>query len=249
VIVRQPQTVLDWWPASSASAAVLQAAYPKARRIGVTPDGTAAPAPAPWWSPRRWGGAATPIVPASQVTAGAGDLLWANMTLHWCADPLAEMRRWFDVLAVDGFLMFSTFGPGTLEDLRALYGAQGWGPPHADFVDMHDLGDMLVQAGFADPVMDQETITLNWPDAGALLAELRGLGANANAARFAGLRTARWHQALAKALQPVPAHRPSLRFEVVYGHAFRPPARVPVSTETQVSLKDMRSILRGLREG
>ena len=60
---------------------------------------------------------------------------------------------------------------------------------------MHDLGDMLVQAGFADPVMDQEMLTLTWPDAEALLAELRALGGNADPARCAGLRTPRWRAA------------------------------------------------------
>lgn len=250
VIVQRPATVLDWWHASSASAAVLRAAYPQARRIAVTAaEGAPRQTPAaPWWSPRRWAGTAPePAVPVQQLPAGAGDLLWANMMLHWCSDPQREMRRWYEATAVNGFLMFSTLGPGTLEGLRALYAAQGWAAPHAAFVDMHDLGDMLVEAGFADPVMDQETLSLNWPDAAALLAELRALGSNADPRRHPGLRTPRWRQALMQALQPAADGRPSLSFEIVYGHAFRPPPRVRLAPQSTVALEDMRSILRADR--
>lgn len=245
VIKLRPARVIDWWPAGGAGARLLRAAYPQALQLAVQPDDVPAPAPParPWWSPRRRAAAAP--VRAAELPAAAGEMLWANMGLHWCADPQAEMRRWFEVLAVDGFLMFSTVGPGTLESLRALYAAEGWPSPHAPFVDMHDLGDMLVAAGFADPVMDQETLTLNWPDAATLLAELRALGANADPRRHPGLRTPRWREALLQRLQPLPTQRPALPFEIVYGHAFRPRPRPRVAAETTVALQDMRSILRG----
>lgn len=250
VIVQRPTRVIDWWHVSSASAAVLQAAYPQAQRIPVVPDDVVPiqARPLPWWSPRRWAAVEpAPAVPAQGLPAGIGELLWANMMLHWCVDPQLEMRRWFAATAADGFLMFSTFGPGTLEGLRALYATQGWAAPHAAFVDMHDLGDMLVEAGFADPVMDQETLSLNWADAVAMLAELRALGSNTDPCRHAGLRTPRWREALMRALQPAAGDRPALSFEIVYGHAFRPRPRVRVAPETTVALQDMRSILRADR--
>lgn len=243
IILREPRTVIDWYAADGAGVEVLRRACPRAARVAVDlGDGGAAPAPA-WWSPQRWR-PAVPARPADSLPAAAGDLLWANMGLHWCADPLAEMRRWHRVLAVDGFLMFATLGPGTLESLRTLYATQGWPSPHVPFVDMHDLGDMLVQAGFADPVMDQETLTLTWADAAALLGELRSLGGNADPARFRGLRTPRWRERLYAALQPPGGARPALAFEIVYGHAFRPAPRPRLAAETQVGLDDMRSILR-----
>ena len=249
VIVQQPRTLIDWWSHSGASADALAAAYPKARRWVVEPEGAAAAANAPsrWWSGLRRASAA-PMTPPT-VPAGQAQLLWANMMLHWVADPQAEMRRWHELIAEDGFLMFSTLGPGSLASLRALYAEAHWPAPHADFVDMHDLGDMLLQAGFADPVMDQELLTLNWAGASALLAELRGLGGNAHHARFAGLRTPSWRQALAQRIEAAAAGRPSLEFEVVYGHAFRPRPRVQVAPESTVGLDDMRSILRSRRPG
>jgi malonyl-CoA O-methyltransferase len=123
------------------------------------------------------------------------------MMLHMVSEPEHEMRQWHRALAVDGFLMFSTLGPGSLGGLRRIYAAEHWGPAHAPFVDMHDLGDMLAHAGFADPVMDQEIITLTWPDAAALLRELRALGGNADPQRHAGLRTPRWQTRLQRALR------------------------------------------------
>lgn len=247
VIRLRPARILDWWPASGASAEALRRAYPDAERRGVWPEGLALPAARPrrWWSPRRWGATDdAAALPAEAVGAGACDLLWANMTLHWCADPAAEMRRWHAALAVDGFLMFSTLGPGTAQALREVYRAQGWGTPHAPFVDMHDLGDMLLEAGFADPVMDQETLTLTWRDAAAMRAELRTLGANVDPARYKGLRTPRWRDALAAACRADAEGRAALGFEIVYGHAVRPRPRPRVAAETSVGLDEMREILR-----
>ena len=116
----------------------------------------------------------------------------------------------------------------------------------ADFVDMHDLGDMLVQAGFAAPVMDQEILTLTWDSPQALLSELRSLGANASPDRFAGLRTPRWRERLLTELRALagPDGRIQMQFEVAYGHAFKATTRVPLSAETTVSLDDMRAMVR-----
>jgi malonyl-CoA O-methyltransferase len=152
-------------------------------------------------------------------------------------------------LAVDGFLMFSTLGPGTLSRLQALYRAQGWPPPLAPFVDMHDLGDMLIEAGFADPVMDQETVTLTWSTPEALLAELRQLGGNLALGRHAGLRTPRWRQHLMQTLRDLagPDGRLGLDFEIVYGHAVKPVPRARVAAETQVPLADLRAMVKSGR--
>ena len=126
----------------------------------------------------------------------SAELLWANMMLQWVADPPSAFARWHRALVVDGFVMFSCVGPDTLRELREVYAELGLGPATPAFVDMHDLGDMLVHAGFADPVMDMERLTLTWDTPAALLAELRSLGRNTHAARHAGLRTPRWKSAL-----------------------------------------------------
>ncbi|WP_157263568.1 biotin synthase [Azohydromonas aeria] len=254
IIRRTPEVVLQWPGFLGASEALLREAYPKARQLVVEPkavrNAQAAPSPAPWWSLRRWGGAAAAAPLAEDaVASGAAQLLWSNMALHGHADPTALFAQWHRALAVDGFLMFSTFGPGTLVELRTLYRERGWGSPMAEFVDMHDLGDMLVHAGFADPVMDQEVIKLNWADAAAALAELRTFGVNADPRRVAGWRTPRWRRRLAEALQALAGAdgRPALSFELVYGHAFKAAPRPRVAERTEVGLEEMRQMVRARR--
>jgi len=156
------------------------------------------------------------------------------------------IERWFRLLAVDGFVMFSCLGPGTLRELRALYERLGWPAPTPDFIDMHDLGDMLVRAGFADPVMDQETLTLRWDSAEALLAELRGLGGNAAPDRMPGLRSPRWRRRLVRELDSLQDAdgKLSLSFEIAYGHAFKAAPRLKVAEAAVLSLEDMRTMLR-----
>jgi malonyl-CoA O-methyltransferase len=249
IIKLQPEVVLDWSGPLGASAALLQAAYPKARQLAVAPDAAPqTPTRRAWWDLRRSPAARQEFVAEPAVAPGQAQLLWSNMLLHGCADPPVLIERWQQALAVGGFLMFSTLGPGTLSGLNALYRARGWGSALAPFVDMHDLGDMLVQAGFADPVMDQEQLTLSWPDGDALLRELRGLGGNLSPLRHAGLRTPRWRQQLITALgEGAVDARPSLSFELVYGHAFRAAPRVPVQPHSSVSLQDMRSMIKAPR--
>jgi malonyl-CoA O-methyltransferase len=168
------------------------------------------------------------------------------MMLPAVADPPALFARWHELLRADGFVMFSCLGPGSLGELRALYAEQGWGPPAADFVDMHDLGDMLVQAGFADPVMDQETLHLHWETPATLLAELRALGGNAHPRRHPALRGRAWRAALERGLDALrnSEGRIGLSFEVSYGHAFRGAPRVRADAPTTVSLEDMRALVR-----
>ena len=130
VIRSTPATVLDWWGHLGASADALAAIYPKARRVVVEPTPalarrSAAATAASWWSPRRWRGRETVVLEEAAVAAASGQLLWANMMLHAASDPPAVMGRWRQALAIDGFLMFSCFGPDTLAELRALYHGAG----------------------------------------------------------------------------------------------------------------------------
>ena len=167
------------------------------------------------------------------------------MVLHGVIDPPALFARWHELLGVDGFVAFSCLGPGTLAELRELYASLGWPAPTPGFVDMHDLGDMLVAAGFADPVLDQETLNLSWTSAEALLGELRLLGGNAAPDRFAGLRTPAWRRRLVAALEERAGAdgRIALRFEIAYGHGFRTGPRVK-GGDVAVSLDDMRAMVR-----
>ena len=200
----------------------------------------------PWWNPALWGRQSTrfELPPPASV-----DMLWANMALHEAADPLMLLAAWHRALKVNGFLMFSCLGPDTAIELRAVYQQLGWPPAGHELTDMHDWGDMLVQTGFAEPVMDMERITLTYDSPERLLQELAELGRNFHPARFASLRGRHWK---ARLLDVLSTHlvrgadgRLSLTFEVIYGHALKPPPKVRVSVSSSVSVEDMRRMLQG----
>ena len=185
-------------------------------------------------------------------TDGTVDMLWANMQLHNALDPQALIAQWHKALATDGFLMFSCLGPDTLRELRDMYQLLGWPTPSHQFTDMHDWGDMLIQAGFAEPVMDMERIVLIYETPQKLLEDLRELGRNLHPDRFPVLRGKAWKAKLEAALiehlaDPAEGNRLKLTFEVIYGHAMKPKPRVKLSEHSAVSLQDMRAMLQGSR--
>jgi malonyl-CoA O-methyltransferase len=146
------------------------------------------------------------------IAGGAIDFVWSNMALHCAGDVREAIREFHRVLSPEGLVMFSTLGPDTLKELRAAAGAAR---VH-EFTDMHDLGDMLVEAGFAAPVMEMEALTMEYAEPGALLADLRAGGqTNARADRARGLSGKGWHRRL---LESLPARA---TYEVVYGHAWK----------------------------
>jgi len=199
----------------------------------------------PWWSPRQWRGA--PVRVEAPPPASV-DMLWANMALHESADPQALLARWHQALKVGGFLMFSCLGPDTAKELRALYARLGWPPAGHELTDMHDWGDMLVQVGFAEPVMDMERITLTYETPARLLQELAELGRNFHPARFPALRGRAWRARLEREIAAAlagPDGRLSLTFEVIYGHALKAAPKVKVSPLSAVSVQDMRQMLKG----
>ena len=162
---------------------------------------------------------------ALPLPAGSQGLLWSNLMLHWLDDPLPAFREMQRALDVGGLLMFSCFGPDTLKELRASF-ADGF--THTQrFADMHDYGDMLLECGFADPVMDVEIITMTWPAVDDLLRELRQGGAScAMFDRRRGLmgRTA-WQAMRANYENFRQDGRLPATFEVIYGHAWKTPAK------------------------
>ncbi|MDB5878481.1 MAG: biotin synthase [Variovorax sp.] len=252
-ITVKPKTWADWSPLRGGleAHALVARRYRDAPSFVIEPDAvlaarTAATLAAPWWTARRWQGAQARFdaLPEQGV-----DMLWANMALHMAADPQALIAAWHRRLATDGFLMFSCLGPDTVRELRGLYERLGWPAAGHQFTDMHDWGDMLVGAGFAEPIMDMERIVLTWATPEAALAELRGIGRNLHPGRFPALRGRRWHADLRAALAglAVPGEndgRIALSFEIIYGHAFKPPPRVALSGESAVSLREMREMLQ-----
>jgi malonyl-CoA O-methyltransferase len=175
------------------------------------------------------------------------DAVISSATLQWCDGELVtkEVSR---VLKPNGLFMFTTFGPDTLKELRSAFREVDVKPHINEFVDMHDLGDMLVAAGFADPVMDQETITLTYADLKSMLRELKGIGAhNVLPDRARGLMGKTQWQNLTNAYEKfrVDTRLPS-SYEVVYGHAWKPEFSKRKSVEEQqaIGLEEFKRMVR-----
>ncbi len=149
-------------------------------------------------------------------------MVWSNLALQWTDDPAPVFREIHRVLEPGGLFVFSTFGPDTLKELRAASAGLD-GHQHVNrFIDMHDLGDALVHAGFANPVMEMEHITLTYGDLRALLLELKAIGAHTvKEARRSGLMgKAQWQQLTANYERFRRDGRLPATYEVVYGHAW-----------------------------
>lgn len=158
------------------------------------------------------------------------DLVWSNLMLHWLADPRPAFAEIHRTLSDGGLLQFAMLGPDTLKELRAL------GAPVANFIDMHDIGDMLVAAGFADPVMEMEMLTLTYATPRAFLADQRRLGVRD--ALLGQMNWRHWRKLFA-AWGRVDGVLPA-RFEIIYGHAWKLAPRTTA---------DGRTIIRFERSG
>ena len=163
-------------------------------------------------------------VEALPVGSNSMEMVWSNLALQWCNDlpaTFVELRR---VLKEDGLLIFSSFGVDTLQELRIAFGGVD-GYNHLNrFADMHDIGDMLVAAGFADPVMEMERITLTYDDVRAVMQDLKSIGANnATTGRAPGMMGKTAWQRVTKNYEKLRRDgKLPATFEIVYGHAWKP---------------------------
>lgn len=231
-IAMQPVRVLDAGSGPGAGAAALHARFPDADVIALD-----LALPMLQASARHAGhppafvrvGADVQALPLADASI---DLVHSNLCLQWCDDPGLALAEFGRVLRPGGLLLFSTFGPGTLHELRSAFAEADSAPHVSRFIDMHDIGDGLLTSGFRDPVLERDDFTLTYADALALMRELRAIGAtNADAKRQRTL-TGKAH------LQRVVAAYESFRrdgvlpatYEVVYAQAFAPAPGQPRRT-------------------
>ncbi len=169
------------------------------------------------------------------------DLIFSSLTLQWCNDLPATMQDLLRVLKPGGLLMFTTFGPDTLKQLRSCWRQIDDAVHVNQFTDMHDVGDGLLQAGFADPVMEAETITVNYQNVDKLMADLRAIGANATAE--GGRASLTTPAMLSKLRQAYDVYRVDgllpASYEVVYGHAWKLAAGQLEKNELRVNITNL----------
>ncbi len=156
------------------------------------------------------------------VADNSMDIVWSNLALQWCNDLDQSFTEISRVLKPNRLLIFSTFGPDTLKELRA---ASSNGKTHVSrFIDMHDIGDALTRNGFSAPVLDVERYTLTYDDVKSVMTDLKSIGANnATQGRGRGLTGKSFFKNLAEQYEQfrVDGKLPAT-FEVIYGHAWTP---------------------------
>lgn len=162
-------------------------------------------------------------VEALPIASASVEMIWSNLALQWCNDlpaTFVELRR---ALKVDGLLMFSSFGVDTLQELRTAFRGVDDHSHLNRFADMHDIGDMLVNAGFADPVMEMERLTLTYDDVRAVMQDLKSIGAhNATAGRAPGMMgKAAWQRVTENYEKLRRDGKLPATFEIIYGHAWK----------------------------
>ncbi|HEU4708998.1 MAG TPA: malonyl-ACP O-methyltransferase BioC [Methylophilaceae bacterium] len=161
------------------------------------------------------------------LASASTELLWSNLAIQWCNDLDRAFGEAHRVLQAEGLLMFSTFGPDTLKELREASAVDEEHVHVSRFIDMHDIGDALVRAGFSAPVLDVEHFVLTYDDVLGVMHDLKAIGAhNATAGRQRGLEGRGFLRGLAERYEQFrQAGKLPATFEVVYGHAWKPIAK------------------------
>jgi len=172
-----------------------------------------------------------------QLQDDSVDLLVSNLAIQWC-DPDRVFAEFARVLKPGGLLLFSSFGPDTLMELRRAWAAVDQRQHVHSFIDMHDLGDALVRNGLASPVLDVDVLVLTYKTVGDIIRDLKGIGAqNLAPERPRGLMGKSTFKAFREAYESQ-ANGDSLKvtYEAVFGHAWAPHAKT--SGETVISFVD-----------
>jgi malonyl-CoA O-methyltransferase len=217
------KTVLDVGCGTGYCTRALTNRYPRASVVGID----LAPAMvktakdrAGWWRRSRYVGGDAEALP---VASNSIDLVFSNLAIQWC-NPDRVFAEFARVMRPGAVLMFTTFGPDTLKELRQAWGSVNDAPHVHGFVDMHDLGDALLRAGLAEPVVDVENLVVKYPDVNGVLRDLKGIGAyNMDPERSRGLtgKSAFTKFRTAYEAMAIEGKIPAT-YEAVFGHAWAP---------------------------
>jgi malonyl-CoA O-methyltransferase len=219
----QPACIVDMGAGPGHFAQQLQQRYPQAQVIAVDITETILPR-AKWW--QRWRKQPRPLAADAHqlpLASQSVDLIFCNFMLYQSWDMPQLFQEWRRILKPHGLVLFSSLGPDTLKEFRLACAHVDNTPRVQTFIDMHDIGDLLLKTQFADPVMDMEYLTVYYQKFTALLRDIQHAGMGMpikENSHFPGknywLRVAEYYQTLCQDEQlPVTC-------EVIYGHAWAP---------------------------
>lgn len=247
LLAMTPKDVLDLGCRSGYQLDDLQQRYPDARIVGADPaPGKPQAVPGSWpsWLRRRMKTPARLACDPHKLpfADGSFDLVVSNLLLPWCHTPHEVFAEAARILRPGGAFMFTSAGPDTLIEYRAAWAGIDSHLHSFGLIDMHDLGDTLMASGFAAPVLDRDTLRVDYPNIHALQAELRSLGAaNVARGRRYGLMAPDVRQLLE---QRSPAgERFVVTLELVQGHGWKGELRPPgknTDEEYAVSVDSLR---------
>lgn len=250
LLQQPPRDVLDLGAGTGIAAAALKRRYRRAR-VTATDIAPAmlqqARRHSRWWRRIRCVEADARALPFESASF---DLVFSSLMLQWLQPPDAALAEICRVLRPGGLLLASSFGPGTLQELRIAWQAADSNVHVNEFVDMHDLGSALQRAGFSEPVLDVDRHVRQYADARTLMRELRAIGAhNVDTHRARGLTgRAGWQRMLTDYERQRAGPGLPATWEVVYVAAWAPPATTSnhddgIQNETVISLEQLRSRL------
>ena len=245
-----PLRVVDVGAGTGRGTTLLKQKYPKAEVIALDlalPMLRAAKQHSSWLKPFMRVCAEATNLPLADHSV---DVLYSNLCFQWVDDLPALFGECMRVLKPGGFMAFSSFGPDTLKELRAAWAEADQQPHVGRFLDMHDVGDAMLNAGLRDPVLDVFRYTLTYSEPRKLLEELQGLGAtNADRARARGLTGKGRYRRMLAAYEAMRVDgRIPASWEVVSAHAWGPPVgqprRVPGGEIASFSIDSLRGSRR-----
>jgi malonyl-CoA O-methyltransferase len=227
IIRLQPGIVLDAGSGTGYAIPHLFSRYPRSRVVAMDISENMLAQAMKYSTKRRTVLTACADIEAMPFADESFDFVFSNLSLQWCNDLPAALTEVYRVLKPGGLFLFTTFGPDTLKELRACWAAVDDNEHINRFVDMHDIGDMLMQLRYAEPVMEAELLTLTYTSVPEVLHDLRGIGANVKSDQAinrqrAGLGGKQVFRQLTDRYETYRNNgRLPASYEVIYGHAWK----------------------------